>query len=102
MPASDADLTAAYLRVRGMRRRALGAVIRAAREKSGLSQVELAAVTGISRHTLSRLENGAGDLIMSRFWDLAIALGTTPADLMAQAQAEPGTLDNPPRTRADQ
>lgn len=86
MPVAD-HLTPHQRWVRDVRRKALGAALAAARQKSGLTQTELAEASGVSRPTISRLELGLSSISSDRLWDLAYACGTTPADLFADAQA---------------
>lgn len=71
-----------------MRRRAFGAALAQARLTAGMTQDELAAASGVSRPTISRLELGTSSISSDRVWDLAEALGTTPADIYAVAQRE--------------
>lgn len=78
-----------------MRRKALGAAIAAARQRAGLTQDELAAASGVSRPTISRLELGTSSISSDRLWALAYSCGTTPAALFeaAQSDAEPAIAD---------
>lgn len=91
MPVSDERFTTAHLKVRAVRRRALGDAIAEARAAAGLTQDELAERTGVSRPTISRLERGAASISSDRLWDLAFALDTTPAALYETAQSVDGT-----------
>ncbi|OBA38996.1 helix-turn-helix domain-containing protein [Gordonia sp. 852002-51296_SCH5728562-b] len=86
MPVAD-HLTPQQRLVRDVRRKALGAALAAARQKAGLTQDELAEASGVSRPTISRIEQGTGPIASDRLWDLAYACGTTPADLFSEAQA---------------
>lgn len=92
---SDERFSAAHLKVRRLRRRALGAAIAAAREAAGMSQDALAELTHVSRPTISRLERGTGSISSDRLWDLAYHLGTTPAALFEAAQRVDGTRVTP-------
>lgn len=74
--------------VRDVRRKALGAALAAARQEAGLTQGQLAAASGVSRPTISRLELGTSSISSDRLWDLAAACGTDPATLFTSAQAE--------------
>lgn len=61
----------------------LGAYIKLLRESLGMSQEELAKKSGFSgRQAISVLENGRNNISIDRLVDLAIALKTTPSDLM--------------------
>lgn len=87
MPVAD-HLTDHQRWVRDVRRKALGAALAAARQKAGLTQDELADASGVSRPTISRIEQGTSSISSDRLWDLAYACGTTPADLFGEAQAD--------------
>jgi transcriptional regulator with XRE-family HTH domain len=88
MPVASDHLSPRERWVRDVRRKALGAALAAARQKAGLTQGQLAAASGVSRPTISRLEQGASSISSDRLWDLAYACGTTPADLFGEAQAD--------------
>ena len=61
----------------------LGAYIKLLRESLGMSQDELAKKSGFSgRQAISVLENGRNNISIDRLVDLAVALKTTPSDLM--------------------
>lgn len=61
----------------------LGAYIKLLRESLGMSQEELAKKSGFSgRQAISVLENGRNNISIDRLVDLAVALKTTPSDLM--------------------
>lgn len=68
---------------------AVGARVRAQRERVGLTRRQLADRSGVSERFLAQLEAGQGNISLSRFADVAGALGTSPAALLAEA---PGTL----------
>lgn len=87
MPVAD-HLTDRQRWVRDVRRQALGAALASARQRAGLTQGELAAASGVSRPTISRLEQGTSSISSDRLWDLAAACGTDPATLFAEAQSE--------------
>ena len=61
----------------------LGAYIKLLRESLGMSQEELAKKSGFSgRQAISVLENGRNNISIDRLVDFAVALKTTPSDLM--------------------
>ncbi|MCS6902846.1 MAG: helix-turn-helix domain-containing protein [Candidatus Bipolaricaulota bacterium] len=72
-------------------RKALGARVRAYRERAGLSQEELARRAKIGRITLSRIENGKLYAHTRTLEKIAAALGIHLADLIA------GSLGSPSR-----
>ncbi|WP_287004237.1 MULTISPECIES: helix-turn-helix domain-containing protein [Gordonia] len=88
MPAPSTHLTQHQLRVRDVRRKALGAALAAARQRAGITQDELADASGVSRPTISRIEQGTSSISSDRLWDLAYCCGTTPADLFIAAQID--------------
>lgn len=65
----------------------VGARVRAARERLGLSRRELSARCGVSERFLAQLETGAGNISLARFADVAAALDTAPSALLAGAEA---------------
>lgn len=75
-----------------MRREALGRALADARQQAGLTQGELADTSGVSRPTLSRLERGTSSIGSDRIWELALACGTTPAEIFEAAQADRRTM----------
>ena len=64
-------------------RKQLGRNVRAARERSGASQVRLAAAAGMHRTEISLLERGERDARLSTIVRLARALGIGPGELLA-------------------
>jgi XRE family aerobic/anaerobic benzoate catabolism transcriptional regulator len=70
----------------------VGATVRSHRERRGWSRRELAGASGVSERFLAQLEAGEGNISLRRFADVAHALGTTPAALLAPAEA---TTDKP-------
>src|SRR3569623_1253487 len=68
---------------------AVGAQVRSQRERRGWSRRELAAASGVSERFLAQLEGGEGNISLRRFAEVAHALGTTPAALLAPAAAAP-------------
>ncbi len=65
---------------------AVGAAVRAQRDRRGWSRRELAAASGVSERFLAQLEAGDGNISLLRFSEVAHALGTTPAALLAPAE----------------
>lgn len=63
----------------------VGARVRATRERLGWSRRELSEKSGVSERFLAQLEGGQGNISLSRFADVALALATTPAELLAGA-----------------
>ncbi|MFQ6397068.1 helix-turn-helix domain-containing protein [Nocardia sp. KC 131] len=86
MPVPEASLSPQQRRVRKMRRDAVGAAIRRARESVGMNQDDLAAASGLSRPSIARIELGTSGIQIDRLWDLAEALSTTPSTLLADAE----------------
>ncbi|HEX2692390.1 MAG TPA: shikimate kinase [Kofleriaceae bacterium] len=64
----------------------VGATVRSQRERKGWSRRELAAACGVSERFLAQLETGDGNISLRRFSEVAHALGTTPAALLAPAE----------------
>jgi transcriptional regulator with XRE-family HTH domain len=62
--------------------RQLGRNVRAARDRSGLSQSRLAAATGMHRTEISLVERGGRDPRLSTIVRVARALGVPPATLL--------------------
>ncbi len=65
----------------------VGARVRALRERQGLARRQLSEISGVSERFLAQLEAGRGNISLLRFADVAEALGTTPAELLAGASA---------------
>lgn len=65
----------------------VGARVRALRERQSLSRRELSEKSGLSERFLAQLEGGKGNISLARFADVADALGTTPAELLAGASS---------------
>jgi XRE family aerobic/anaerobic benzoate catabolism transcriptional regulator len=63
----------------------VGARVRAARERLGLSRRELSERCGVSERFLAQLEGGEGNISLARFAEVAAALETSPAELLADA-----------------
>lgn len=64
----------------------VGATVRSQRERKGLSRRELAHTSGVSERFLAQLETGDGNISLRRFAEVAHALGTTPAALLAPTE----------------
>ena len=64
--------------------KALAQVIRARREKFGLSQAELAKKAGVSASYIQRLEYAERTLTLAVFLDLTTALDADPAELLQE------------------
>lgn len=65
----------------------VGHAVRSQRERRGWSRRELASASGVSERFLAQLETGDGNISLRRFAEVAHALGTTPAALLAPADA---------------
>ena len=61
----------------------VGARVRTLREERGYSRRVLSGRCGVSERYLAQLESGQGNISLSRFADVALALGTSPAALLA-------------------
>jgi HTH-type transcriptional regulator/antitoxin HipB len=53
----------------------IGAVIRRARRRAGISQTDLGAKIGLRQATISRLERGEAEMLLSTLLDALSALG---------------------------
>ena len=69
----------------------VGTAVRSQRERKGWSRRELAGASGVSERFLAQLETGDGNISLRRFAEVAHALGTTPAALLAPAEAPAAT-----------
>jgi transcriptional regulator with XRE-family HTH domain len=67
---------------------ALGRAVRTLREGHGLSQVQLAEVTGFMQSWISHVEHGRRNPSWSNVVRLAAGLGVTPAALVARAEED--------------
>lgn len=56
--------------------------IRAARQRRGMSQRDLARALGMAQSTLSRIERGERRVSVDRLIEIARALGVRPADML--------------------
>jgi XRE family transcriptional regulator, aerobic/anaerobic benzoate catabolism transcriptional regulator len=68
----------------------VGSAVRSQRERKGWSRRELASASGVSERFLAQLETGDGNISLRRFSEVAHALGTTPAALLAPTEAPAG------------
>lgn len=75
--------------------------LRAAREAKLLTQVELAAASGVNRSTVTDLERGVRRAQFRTIKQLAAALDVTPQELMV-APAPPASSGNGSRRKARQ
>jgi XRE family aerobic/anaerobic benzoate catabolism transcriptional regulator len=64
----------------------VGGAVRSQRERRGWSRRELAEASGVSERFLAQLEGGEGNISLRRFAEVAHALGTTPATLLAPSE----------------
>ena len=69
----------------------VGLVISRLRNNRGLSQNQLAAMTGISRSHLAVLQSGRKNARLDTFCSIAEALGLRASDLMAMVEEEIGS-----------
>src|SRR5436309_1311163 len=61
--------------------RHIGSRLRELRKQRGLTQAQVAAVTGIEPGNLSRIESGHFDVASSTLWKVLAAMGYSPGDL---------------------
>lgn len=73
----------------------LGATVRALRTERALTLKALARSAGVSARFLVQLEAGEGNISVARLEDVAEALGTTGAELLAQAGRPRGEVTRP-------
>lgn len=71
----------------------LGAAVRVRRLERGLTMRALAEVADVSERFLVQLEGGEGNISVARLEDVAEALGTTGAELLASAGRVAGSED---------
>lgn len=74
-------------------RRLVGRNVRKFRLAKGLTQEDLAAVSGFGQNYLSDLERGRRNPTVVTLWELSQTLGVTPIDLITpddEARAEKG------------
>lgn len=77
--------------------RVVGQRVRARRIEHGLSQSALAEAGGISFQQIQKYEKGSNRISVGRLVQIASALGTTPAKLLAEPFVE---LQPAPRRKA--
>jgi XRE family aerobic/anaerobic benzoate catabolism transcriptional regulator len=70
----------------------LGERTRRRRRQRGLTLRALANRSGLSARFLMTVESGRGNISVKRLADLAAALDTTPADLLAETDGRPGRI----------
>jgi XRE family aerobic/anaerobic benzoate catabolism transcriptional regulator len=84
---SEAHYTAATHERRATLLRGLGAAVRARRAERRLTMKQLGELARVSERFLTHLEAGEGNISVARLEDVAEALGTTAAELLAAARA---------------
>ena len=62
---------------------AMGERIRAERQKRRLSQEKLASYIGLTRTSVTNIEKGRQKIFLHTVFDIATALGTSPAQLLS-------------------
>jgi transcriptional regulator with XRE-family HTH domain len=65
----------------------LASSLRDARQRGALSQEQVAAASQVSVQLVRRLEAGTSNPTLGTLYAVAVALGTTPAQLLAEAEA---------------
>lgn len=70
-------------------RKLVGANVRRCREAKGLTQEQLSDLSGFGQNYLSDLERGRRNPTVVTVYELAQALGTTPAELLTPKIDEP-------------
>lgn len=75
---------------------AFGEMVRSRRILAGISQVELGDALGLTFQQVQKYERGANRISVSRLFDLAAALDTTPSALLRDLEAELGMKPGPP------
>jgi transcriptional regulator with XRE-family HTH domain len=73
--------------------RALGERIRAARERAGVKQDQLAQAVGLSRTSITNIERGRQGVQAHLLVRIAAVLGGPPADLLPRLAPEPSMPD---------
>jgi transcriptional regulator with XRE-family HTH domain len=68
----------------------IGAVIRDRREALGISQAKLAERAGLVRTSVTMIERGSQSLLVHQLLGLAVALRTTPAEILSAVSAPQG------------
>ncbi|MUL78970.1 helix-turn-helix domain-containing protein [Mycolicibacterium sp. CBMA 226] len=64
------------------RRNRVGLRIQRARHERGLTQEQLALLSGVSRNVLMDVEHGRRGILLDRIFDIAKALGMSAAELL--------------------
>ncbi len=88
----DNGRASSHARARRAMLRQVGERVRALRDKRALSRRAVAEKSGVSERFLADIESGAGNVSVARLADIAHALGSTPAALLA-GQAPGGPND---------
>lgn len=65
----------------------IGTAIRSRRDAVGLTQSDLAELSGLKRTSITNIENGGQAVLLHQFIELARALRTDVAELLAAADA---------------
>ena len=63
--------------------------VRRIRKAKGLTVTALADKSGISRQTLHKIENGGGNIKVSKIYELSEALDVTPAHILEDPEKLP-------------
>jgi|SRR5215213_5345306 transcriptional regulator with XRE-family HTH domain len=72
----------------------LGTLVRARRERKGMTQSQLADRIGMTRTSITNIEKGRQKVQLHTLYDIAIALDALPAELLPSAEKmEPGAID---------
>lgn len=79
---------------------AVGARVRAIREKAGMSQQDFAAAAGMNPKYAWRVEQGLQNLSLLSIGRAALALGVPPTAFFEGVEVEAALLDPAPRTNA--
>ena len=66
----------------------VGAAIRTRRGAAGLTQATLASETGLSRSSITNIENGGQAILLHQLLDLARVLGADPCELLVSVDVE--------------
>ena len=72
---------------------ALGQAVRRARERRGISQLQLAEEVGRDESTITRLEFGRHASRIDLLWDIAAVLHVPLSQLIAEAELDPEAGD---------
>ncbi|HDH01481.1 MAG TPA: XRE family transcriptional regulator [Nitrospirae bacterium] len=62
----------------------LGALIRAARKRKGISQMKLAECIGVTYQQIQKYESGKSEVSVTRLYEIAEALGIPVTSLLAE------------------